>query len=113
MAESKKNGGYLIVVSKIDRKLTLYRNGVALHSYPAGLGFNFLSDKLYSGDRATPEGVITSYSIHYTKLYDALDASDQSLQIRAFLQISAESVASIFGIVPAVCGPVRYEHRGR
>lgn len=56
VAQSKKSGGYLIVVSKIDRELTLYRNGVALHTYPAGLGFNFLSDKLYSGDRATPEG---------------------------------------------------------
>jgi lipoprotein-anchoring transpeptidase ErfK/SrfK len=56
VAQSKKSGGYLIVVSKIDRELTLYRKGVALRTYPAGLGFNFLSDKLYSGDRATPEG---------------------------------------------------------
>jgi hypothetical protein len=56
VAQSKKNGGHLIVVSKIDRELTLYRNGVPLHTYQAGLGFNFLSDKLYSGDRATPEG---------------------------------------------------------
>ena len=56
VAQSKKNGGHLIVVSKIDRELTLYRNGVPLRTYQAGLGFNFLSDKLYSGDRATPEG---------------------------------------------------------
>jgi len=56
IAQSKKDGGYLIVVNKIDRELTLYRNGVPLKTYPAGLGFNFLSDKLYSGDKATPEG---------------------------------------------------------
>lgn len=56
VAQSKKSGGHLIVVSKIDRELTLYRNGVPLRTYQAGLGFNFLSDKLYSGDRATPEG---------------------------------------------------------
>jgi tetratricopeptide (TPR) repeat protein len=56
VAQSKKSGGYLIVVNKIDSELTLYRNGVALKTYPAGLGFNFLSDKLYSGDKATPEG---------------------------------------------------------
>lgn len=56
VAQSKKNGGHLIVVSKIDGELTLYRNGVPQRIYQAGLGFNFLSDKLYSGDRATPEG---------------------------------------------------------
>jgi len=56
ITQSKRTGGYLIVVSKIDRELTLYRNGAPLQTYQAGLGFNFLSDKLYSGDRATPEG---------------------------------------------------------
>lgn len=56
IARSRKDGSYLIVVNKIDRELTLYRNGAPLKTYPAGLGFNFLSDKLYSGDKATPEG---------------------------------------------------------
>jgi hypothetical protein len=56
VAQSKKDGSHLIVVSKIDRELTLYRNGVPQRTYQAGLGFNFLSDKLFSGDRATPEG---------------------------------------------------------
>lgn len=56
VSESKRTGGYVIVVNKLERELTLYRNGVAVRTFPAGLGFNFLSDKLYSGDRATPEG---------------------------------------------------------
>jgi len=56
LAASKRSGGQLIVVSKLDGELTLYRSGRVVHRYAAGLGFNFLSDKLYSGDRATPEG---------------------------------------------------------
>lgn len=56
VAESRRTGGELLVVSKAERKLTLYRKGVAVRSWDAGMGFNFLSDKLYSGDKATPEG---------------------------------------------------------
>jgi len=56
VAASKRNRGYLVVVSKIDRELTLYRNGIPFRTYPAGLGADSLSDKLYAGDRATPEG---------------------------------------------------------
>jgi hypothetical protein len=55
-AESKKTGRPVIVISKIDRELTLYREGTPYRTYPAGMGFNFLSDKICSGDRATPEG---------------------------------------------------------
>lgn len=57
VAQSRRRGGELLVVCKADRKITLYRNGVPVRSWEAGLGFNFLSDKLYSGDKATPEGV--------------------------------------------------------
>jgi L,D-peptidoglycan transpeptidase YkuD (ErfK/YbiS/YcfS/YnhG family) len=60
VAESRRTGGELLVVSKAERKLTLYRKGVPVRSWEAGMGFNFLSDKLYSGDKATPEG---SYQI--------------------------------------------------
>lgn len=56
VAASRRNGGDLIVVDKLDRQLTLYHNGNVVKSYDAGLGFNYLADKLYSGDRATPEG---------------------------------------------------------
>lgn len=56
IAASRRNGGDLIVVDKLDRQLALYRNGARIKNYDAGLGFNYLADKLYSGDRATPEG---------------------------------------------------------
>lgn len=56
IAESRRSGGEVILVNKVDRQLTLFRNGSAVRSFSAGLGFNYLADKLYSGDRATPEG---------------------------------------------------------
>lgn len=105
VAESKKNGGYLIVVSKIDRKLTLYRNGVALHSYPAGLGFNFLSDKLYSGDRATPEGKyrivkkLPASKYFRGLLLDYPNAEDQRRFARAKKEGILPSKARIGGLI--------------
>lgn len=53
---SRAHGGHLIVVNKLDRELTLYRSGQKVKTYSAGMGINYLADKLYSGDRATPEG---------------------------------------------------------
>ncbi|TLN23769.1 L,D-transpeptidase [bacterium] len=54
--ESERSGGYLIVVVKLDRKLYLYRDGDLVKTYAIGIGRNGLSDKVGSGDRATPEG---------------------------------------------------------
>ncbi|MBE0596346.1 MAG: L,D-transpeptidase family protein [Desulfuromonadales bacterium] len=56
IAASRRSGGYAIVVHKLDRKLVLYRGGAQVRSYPAGMGFNYLADKLHAGDLATPEG---------------------------------------------------------
>jgi hypothetical protein len=56
IAESKRSGALLIVVRKLERRVTVYQAGAPIHHYPAGLGFNFLSDKRHAGDRATPEG---------------------------------------------------------
>jgi hypothetical protein len=56
VAESKRSGGLAIVVHKLERRVVVYRAGAIIHIYPAGLGFNFLSDKRHAGDRATPEG---------------------------------------------------------
>jgi hypothetical protein len=53
---SRTHGGAAIVVSKADRRLTLYRNGRQLVSYPVRLGYNGMLDKRYQGDGATPEG---------------------------------------------------------
>ena len=56
VADSRRSGSDVIVVSKIDRQVTLYRKGCRVRDFSAGFGFNFLADKLYSGDKATPEG---------------------------------------------------------
>lgn len=54
--DSRKKQDYAIIVSKADRILTLYKSGKPYKSYPVGLGFNGMNDKVHAGDRATPEG---------------------------------------------------------
>jgi hypothetical protein len=56
IAESKRRGTAAIIISKLDRKLTLYKKGRPLAAFEIGLGKYGLSDKLYAGDEATPEG---------------------------------------------------------
>jgi hypothetical protein len=53
---SKRTQSYSIVVSKVDRRLFLYKSGRSYKTYEIGLGSNGSNDKLYAGDRATPEG---------------------------------------------------------
>ncbi len=53
---SRKRNSLAIVVSKIDRTLTLYRNGHAVMTCTVSVGRNGLHDKKFSGDYATPEG---------------------------------------------------------
>jgi len=74
VTDSKQSGSDLIVINKIDRQLTLYRKGTAVRNYDAGFGFNFLADKLYSGDKATPEGA-----------YKIVKKLDQSRYYKALL----------------------------
>jgi len=56
IAESRRRGGAAIIVTKFDRRLTLYQKGVPKAVFNIGLGKFGLSDKLYAGDEATPEG---------------------------------------------------------
>lgn len=56
VAESRTNGTVAILVNKIERKLTIYKKGAVIARFDIGLGRYGLSDKLYSGDEATPEG---------------------------------------------------------
>ncbi len=56
VAESKKRGTTAIIVSKLERRLAVYRSGALFRTYEVGLGFNGLADKRFSGDNATPEG---------------------------------------------------------
>jgi L,D-peptidoglycan transpeptidase YkuD (ErfK/YbiS/YcfS/YnhG family) len=56
VAESRKRGMTAILVNKFERTLTIYKGGKPLAVYEIGLGKYGLSDKLYAGDGATPEG---------------------------------------------------------
>lgn len=72
-AESARSGGVALVVLKLDRKLLVYRSGKLIQTYPIGIGTNGLADKLYVGDRATPEGrYIISKKIPNSRYYKAL-----------------------------------------
>ncbi len=55
--EKSRSGNQLVIlVSKLERKLIVYKGGVAIRNYEIGLGYNGLNDKLHAGDNATPEG---------------------------------------------------------
>ncbi|MGQ9801010.1 MAG: L,D-transpeptidase family protein [Candidatus Saccharicenans sp.] len=55
--EKSRSGNQLVIlVSKLERRLTVYKGGQPIKTYEVGLGFNGLSDKLHAGDNATPEG---------------------------------------------------------
>lgn len=54
--ESKGSHSPHILVSKLDRKLIILKNGVDARIYRVGVGRNGLKDKIQSGDQATPEG---------------------------------------------------------
>jgi hypothetical protein len=73
VAESRRQGKYAIVVNKLRRQLILYNKGLVVATYPIGLGFNPVGDKLYAGDRATPEGRYEIVSkLPNSKFYRAL-----------------------------------------
>jgi L,D-peptidoglycan transpeptidase YkuD (ErfK/YbiS/YcfS/YnhG family) len=59
VAESRRRGTTVLIVSKLERKLAVYRNGKLYRTYDIGLGFNGLADKRLAGDNATPEGRYT------------------------------------------------------
>jgi hypothetical protein len=54
--KSRTSGQTVIVISKLERILTIYQAGMPVKTYEVGLGFNGLNDKLHAGDDATPEG---------------------------------------------------------
>jgi len=56
VADSKKRGVTALIVSKLERRLLVYKNGSLYRAYDVGLGFNGLADKRVAGDNATPEG---------------------------------------------------------
>jgi L,D-transpeptidase catalytic domain len=54
--ESRAKGSTALLVIKLEKRMIVYKKGVAVAEFDVGLGFNGLSDKLHSGDDATPEG---------------------------------------------------------
>ncbi len=56
IAESRSRGTTVLIVSKLERRLAVYRSGKLFRTYDIGLGFNGLADKRFAGDNATPEG---------------------------------------------------------
>jgi hypothetical protein len=96
---SRSHRAVAIVVNKADRRLTLYRNGNVVVSYPVRLGYNGILEKRYQGDGATPEGmyrVIKKRNKGQTSFYKALlldypNSDDQ----RRFQE------ARLAGVIPA------------
>ncbi|HSG68018.1 MAG TPA: L,D-transpeptidase [Bacteroidales bacterium] len=73
--KSASTGKVAIVVDKYAHKLYVYKSGKLLHTFKAELGPNWIGDKRYRGDNATPEGtysVKTKKSGRETKYYKAL-----------------------------------------
>lgn len=73
--ESKNKKTVCVIIDKIDRKCHLYRDGVKINSYNIELGKNWIGDKNYQGDKATPEGsykIIKKKSGKQTRYYKAL-----------------------------------------
>jgi len=56
ISASVNNKSYALVVDKIKHKGFLYYNGKLTKEYDVEFGKNWIGDKLYSGDNATPEG---------------------------------------------------------
>jgi L,D-peptidoglycan transpeptidase YkuD (ErfK/YbiS/YcfS/YnhG family) len=56
IAESERRGNTALIVSKLERRLSVYKGGKLYRTYDVGLGFNGLADKRFAGDNATPEG---------------------------------------------------------
>ncbi|MDD8020415.1 MAG: L,D-transpeptidase [Acidobacteriota bacterium] len=54
--QSRVSGKTVIVISKLEKTLTVYQAGQPVKTCEVGLGFNGLNDKLHAGDDATPEG---------------------------------------------------------
>jgi len=56
IATSASNKCYALVIDKIKHKGFLYLNGKLNKEYDVEFGRNWIGDKLYAGDNATPEG---------------------------------------------------------
>jgi hypothetical protein len=75
VAWSRQHHRTAVIVSKADRRLTIYQNGRPLVSYPVSLGYNGILEKRFQGDGATPEGqyrIVRKRDRGETQFYRAL-----------------------------------------
>jgi L,D-peptidoglycan transpeptidase YkuD (ErfK/YbiS/YcfS/YnhG family) len=65
----------VILIDKFSRNLFIYQNGMLMNKFHIELGANWIGDKRYAGDKATPEGfymVTEKLNSSKTKFYKAL-----------------------------------------
>ena len=70
-----KKGQTVILVDKIQSTIIILKGGKEYKTFPAEFGKSWMGDKLYAGDKATPEGVykvLEKKSRAKTKYYKAL-----------------------------------------
>jgi hypothetical protein len=73
--DSKIKQRYTVLVDKFARQCILYYNGKPRYTFPVELGENWIDDKRFRGDKATPEGlykIIDKKEGRYTNYYKAL-----------------------------------------
>ncbi|MBI4720414.1 MAG: L,D-transpeptidase, partial [Chitinivibrionia bacterium] len=104
---SAKNKAVAIIVDKMDRVCMVYRSGRLSRQFPVELGRNWIGDKHYRGDKATPEGkyhVRKKKGPGYTRYYKALEidypnAADLQWFREAKRKGQVSARASIGGII--------------
>jgi len=103
--DSKRAGTTAFVVNKIERTMTVFRAGKSVRSFDVGLGMNGFSDKLHSGDNATPEGLYKIIKkIPNSQFYKALlinypNEEDRARFERARKNGSLDSRTGIGGLI--------------
>jgi hypothetical protein len=69
------NQSSVIIVDKFSRNLFVYQNGILMNTFQIELGANWIGDKRWEGDKATPEGfyrVTEKLDSRKTRFYKAL-----------------------------------------
>lgn len=75
IADSRRTQASVVIVDKLNRKLSVYRNGKIHREYEVELGANWVGDKMQQGDKSTPEGmykVVEKKQNGQTKYHKAL-----------------------------------------
>jgi hypothetical protein len=102
---SRRDGTTALVVNKLEGALTVYRAGKPLRIFSVGLGMNGFSDKLHSGDNATPEGLykiikkIPRSQYHKALLINYPNDEDKARFERAKKEGRLESGTGIGGMI--------------